>query len=93
MRDSVTALFDAVGTTPSVLGNEVLANTVVNYVLTKTGIADAYFSGASLDGEIAAAMRAGVWTSGVSAIGRVVRGQIPQLALFGDGQGAAGIAA
>ncbi len=91
--DSITSLFDTLGTSPTVVANEAISAAAVNYALEKTGISAMYFSGASLDGELMGALRSGLYTTLVSTLGRMARNQFPMLAVFGDGKGAAGAAA
>ena len=80
---ALTSVFDSLGTQPAVLANEALSNSVLSYALDTAGITDRYFEGAYGDGELMRAVKSGVWITGLSLGGRMVRSVLPMLNVFG----------
>ena len=80
----MTNVFDSLGTQPAVLGNEILSNAALSYVLDMTGVSERFFENAYADGELMRAAKQGIFVSGVSLAGRLARSWIPQLNVFGE---------
>ena len=80
---ALTSVFDQIGTQPAVLGNEVVSNAALAYVLDTTGVSDRYFDNSYADSELMRAAKSGIWISGVSLAGRLVRSIFPMINIFG----------
>ena len=81
---ALTNVFDQLGTTGPVLGNEILTNAALSYVLDASGASDKYFENSYADGELMRAAKQGVFVSGVSLAGRLARSWFPMLNVFGE---------
>ena len=81
---ALTSVFDQIGTQPTVLGNEIITNAGISYMLDVSGVSERYFDNTFADGDLMRAAKQGVWISGISLAGRLARSWFPMINIFGD---------